>query len=289
MPGRHSPSPETTSDNLFTAPEDAYRGKHSRTRRGALGRTVLVAAAALAVVGGTGGYVAFTVGADADQDSTVAAADLQTRSAPERASRSGGPCGRNGPGQKAVEAYLATQVARFGQVTADGQQDDIDCVAITRFQSWAQIPNQNGYADAVTTDVARRLAATRPAACQAPSTRTTVCVDLTHQTLWVMKNGRPAIGPTVVRSGRKGLETPTGWYTVDEKKVDTVSTEYRTRLPHWQSFYRDFGFHATEVPMYSTGVPGSHGCINLLPGDARALYGLTAVGTAVHVFGRKPA
>lgn len=287
MPGRHSPSPETTSDDLYIAPEDAYRGKHSLTRRGRLGRQVLVAVAVLALVGG-GGYVALTLRTAASQDRVAAAdVDVQTREAPERASRSGGPCGRTGPGQMVVETYLASQAGRFGQVTVDGQQDDIDCVAIRRLQSWAQLPNKNGYADQVTTDVARRLAATRPATCQAPAARTTVCVDLTHETLWLMKGGTVVIPPTVIRSGAKGLQTPTGWHKVGAK-VGAVSASYGSRLPYWQGFHHDFGLHATEVPMYSTGATGSRGCINLLPRDAEALYSLTEVGTPVHVFGRKP-
>ena len=114
-----------------------------------------------------------------------------------------------------------------------------------------------------------------------------MCVDLSRQTLWVMRDGAVIFDPVVVRTGGKGLTTPVGEFEISEKKQLTVSSEYGTDLPYWQRFSEDFGLHATETSFYTEPDQGSHGCVNLLDGDAKAIYDLTDLDTQVHVFGHK--
>jgi len=197
------------------------------------------------------------------------------------------PCNQTGPGQREVEAYLATRKGQYGPVKQDGKQSATDCTAIAAFQKWAQIPSQTGYADATTGFLARQLSSIRFDQCGAPGDQTTVCVDLSNQMLWVVRSGRVILGPTPARSGRQGLETPTGRFAITQKKVKTVSSEYGTPLPYWERFVDDIGFHAADTPMYAP-IGGSFGCINLLARDAKALYELTKIGTRVNVFGQKP-
>ena len=183
-----------------------------------------------------------------------------------------------------VERLLA-QLGDYGTVTVDGYQSPEDCAAIKKFQERFGIRPVAGKAGPATLDVANRLVNTDLNACDAGS-GTTVCVDLTHQTMWVVRDGDVVLGPTPVRTGRAGLTTPAGHFTITEKKKHTVSSYYDAPLPYWQRFVADIGFH--ETPSYLYEGPGSHGCVNLLPSDAVALWDLTSVGTAVHTFGRKP-
>jgi lipoprotein-anchoring transpeptidase ErfK/SrfK len=95
----------------------------------------------------------------------------------------------------------------------------------------------------------------------------------------------------VVRTGNRlngrNYATPTGNYRIGSKSVKSWSKPYPVWLPHWQQFNGGIGFHATTTYLHD-GSRGSHGCVNLLAGDAETLYNLTPVGTAVVVFGQRP-
>jgi len=187
-----------------------------------------------------------------------------------------------------VERFLAAH-PRYGRVTVDGRQDATDCAAIRTFQLRFGVLPSVGYAGPVTGRVAARLTAaeSRRGQCGAGS-GLTVCVDLTSQAMWAVRGGQVILGPTSIRTGRAGLATPAGAFSVREKKRLTRSSYYDVDLPYWQRFHGDMGFHSTASYLYEGDSPGSHGCINLLSRDARALYAITAPGTPVHIFGRKP-
>jgi lipoprotein-anchoring transpeptidase ErfK/SrfK len=203
-----------------------------------------------------------------------------------RATHTPTDCEITGSSQRTVETYLATRASQFGAVSTDGLTSSPDCAAIRAFQTWAGMVHPTGIADGTTGDVARRLASVVPGRCHAGSA-TTVCVDLTAQVMWVQTSGRIIFGPVPVRTGRAGEATPAGAYAITQKKADTTSSEFGTKLPFWERFYKDFGFHGAETYLYAD-IPGSHGCVNLLLRDAKALFGLTHTGTAVRIFGAKP-
>ncbi len=192
------------------------------------------------------------------------------------------PCPR-GPYQRQVESYLSR--LGYETVTVDGEQSRAECKVIKRFQRRFGIYPMTGRAGPVTANVARRLVRTDLDACDTGSGMT-VCLDLTHQTMWVVRGGDVVLGPTPVRTGRAGLTTPAGHFRITEKKLRPISSYYDVPLPYWQRFVGDIGFHQT--PSYLHEGPGSHGCVNLLPGDAVTLWRLTSVGVRVHSFGRKP-
>ncbi|HEV7756061.1 MAG TPA: L,D-transpeptidase [Mycobacteriales bacterium] len=195
-----------------------------------------------------------------------------------------GPCGTTGPGQLAVERYLVAHAGTYGRVKVDGRQSAADCRAIKRFQVRFGISPAQGHAGTTTKAVAQRLTKSAVSRCRAG---TRVCVDLSSQTFWMVRGGRVVLGPTPIRTGRAGgYRTPTGAFRIGAKKRMTTSSYYGTKMPYWQHFYRDMGFHETPSPLYRG--PGSHGCVNLLRRDAIALYRLTSRGTPVVVFGRKP-
>jgi lipoprotein-anchoring transpeptidase ErfK/SrfK len=140
--------------------------------------------------------------------------------------------------------------------------------------------------DATTADVARRLATTRVDRCGAPA-GLTACVDLTKQTAWVMRDGAVVFGPTVVRTGYRGHRTPAGTFSVNLRKKKEWSDPYSVWLPYWQRFEGGNGFHETTSYLHD-GWRGSHGCVNLLPADAVAMWDLLSTGATVRTFGRRP-
>jgi lipoprotein-anchoring transpeptidase ErfK/SrfK len=188
--------------------------------------------------------------------------------------------------QKQVEGYLK-KLGGFGAVTVDGRQSAADCAAIKKFQARYGIKPVAGLAGPTTHGVAKRLAATKTSACKASRSRTTVCVDLTHQTVWVMKGGKVTVKPTVTRTGMKGYRTPTGTYRINKRTKKEWSNPYKVWMPYWQRFVGGVGLHQTTTYLHD-GWRGSHGCVNLLGSDAKKLYGIGRIGTTVKVFGRRP-
>jgi L,D-transpeptidase-like protein len=186
---------------------------------------------------------------------------------------------RTGSGQRQVEKYLGLPV--------DGTASKADCQAVQRFQWRMDIRPAAGYAGPMTSRVVSRLSGASFGSC-GYSAGIRVCVDLTHQVMWITRSGKRVHGPVPIRTGRKGLTTPSGTYRIQDRKLSTISTIFKVKLPYWQRFYRDMGFHQTTTWLHDPGSPGSHGCINLLPADAKALWSYTKTGTPVKIFGRKP-
>ncbi|HEU4426927.1 MAG TPA: L,D-transpeptidase family protein [Pilimelia sp.] len=190
-----------------------------------------------------------------------------------------------GEHQRAVEAYLK-KIGRFGPVIVDGKQSATDCAAIKKFQLRFGIRPAAGRAGPTTVDVARRIANTDTKACRAGTT-TSFCVDLTHQTVWVMKGGKVVLGPTVTRTGMAGYRTPAGTFEINYRTLKEWSNPYEVWMPYWQRFYGGMGFHETTTYIHNKAI-GSHGCVNLLPSDAKAMWKLGKTGTRVYLFGARP-
>src|SRR5262249_16389566 len=120
-----------------------------------------------------------------------------------------------GPNQKSVEAALA-KLGTWGPVTVDGVQSAQDCAAINKFHQGFGTPPANGRHGDTTDSVAKRLAATDTSACAAGA-GLVACVDLTHQTTYLMNDGKLFWGPTVTRTGMAGFATPSGWFTIFDR------------------------------------------------------------------------
>ena len=189
-----------------------------------------------------------------------------------------------GEHQREVEGYLA-RLGGFGTVTVDGKQSAADCTAIKKFQQRYGISPAQGRAGPTTRDVARRLATTQTSQCSGGS-GTTVCVDLTRQTVWVLRAGSVVMAPTITRTGMRGFATPAGTFTIDRRNIKEWSVPYDVWLPYWQHFHNGMGFHETTTYIHDMSI-GSHGCVNLLHTDAVKLWGLAGVGTRVYLFGHR--
>jgi peptidoglycan hydrolase-like protein with peptidoglycan-binding domain len=195
------------------------------------------------------------------------------------------PCEKDGGYQLIVEQALA-KFGAFGPVKVDGKQSEADCAAIKKFQVRFGLRPTDGVAGPDTGGVAKRLMESDPAACGSGA-GTFACVDLTHQTTWLMKDGKLFYGPTVTRTGFAGHVTRPGHFKIEWRAIKDWSEPYSVWLPYWQAVDGGNGFHETTTYIHNASI-GSHGCINLLHDDAVKYWEELKVGTPVNVFGRRP-
>jgi L,D-transpeptidase catalytic domain len=87
-----------------------------------------------------------------------------------------------------------------------------------------------------------------------------VLVSLPDQTLYVYRNG-VRIRRSTVSTGKPGKRTPTGVFTVLQKKVSHESSIYKgAQMPHMQRLtWSGVAMHAGYLP----GYPASAGCVRL--------------------------
>ncbi|MFJ6849537.1 L,D-transpeptidase family protein [Streptomyces sp. NPDC091271] len=190
-----------------------------------------------------------------------------------------------GPYQKQVEKWLGR--------TADGRQSTADCQAIRSFQTAKGITPNIGYAGPVTWRTMKTITAQKAAgktpnkAKKCPTNKGRIaCVDLTRQLSWIQDGAKLKFGPVPVRTGRNGDETRTGAKKIYWRNIDHWSTLYDVRMPYAQFFDGGQAFHSVTKSMYNN--PGSAGCVNMRPADAKSYWKLLKNGDDVFVYGRKP-
>ena len=105
-----------------------------------------------------------------------------------------------------------------------------------------------------------------------------VVISLGEQMAYVYRGDR-LIGMTTVSSGKEGKDTPTGIFTVLEKKPMHRSRKYDNAPMPFMQRIDNYGvaLHAGHNP----GQPASHGCVRLPSAFASKLYQVTKVGTPV--------
>jgi len=105
-----------------------------------------------------------------------------------------------------------------------------------------------------------------------------VVVNLKTQKLVIFRNGVP-IGASTVSSGSPGHETPTGVFTILQKREEHYSSTYNNApMPNMQRLtQRGIALHAGKLP----GYPASHGCIRLPHKFSELLFGATSLGMTV--------
>ncbi len=105
-------------------------------------------------------------------------------------------------------------------------------------------------------------------------------VSLPEQRAYVYRNGL-LIGASTVSTGKKGYETPTGVFTILQKREDHYSNLYNDApMPYMQRLtWSGVALHAGRLP----GYPASHGCVRMPYDFAQKLYGETKTGLTVVV------
>jgi hypothetical protein len=115
---------------------------------------------------------------------------------------------------------------------------------------------------------------------RAPDGPTMIVIGLEEQRAQIFRNG-VRIGTTPVSTGRKGYRTPTGLFTILEKKREHYSRKYdNAPMPNMQRLTWDgIALHAGRLP----GYPASHGCIRLPHEMSDRLFDITSKGGLVAV------
>jgi len=111
---------------------------------------------------------------------------------------------------------------------------------------------------------------------------TKVVIDLLTQLFYVYR-GEQLVGVATISSGKKGDETPLGFWSVMLKKKKGFSRKYdNAPMPFMQMYdHKGIAFHAGPNP----GYPASHGCVRLPLKFAEKLFGMTKIGTKVIIEG----
>jgi hypothetical protein len=111
-----------------------------------------------------------------------------------------------------------------------------------------------------------------------PAGPVVILVSLPDQILYVYRNG-VQIARSTVSTGKTGKTTPTGAFTVLEKKVRHTSSIYKgAQMPHMQRLtWTGIALHAGHLP----GYPASAGCVRMPIDFAANLYSVTGIGTTV--------
>jgi lipoprotein-anchoring transpeptidase ErfK/SrfK len=109
-----------------------------------------------------------------------------------------------------------------------------------------------------------------------------VVIDLLSQLFYVYRGDR-LVGVATISSGKKGRETPLGFWSVKLKKKLGYSRKYDNAPMPFMQMYDEKGiaFHAGPNP----GYPASHGCVRLPLKFAEKIFALTQVGTKVVIEG----
>lgn len=112
----------------------------------------------------------------------------------------------------------------------------------------------------------------------APSGPLLVVVNISTQRLIAYRNGVP-IAVSTVSTGRQGHRTPTGVFTILQKRQEHYSSIYNNApMPYMQRLtWGGIALHGGDLP----GYPASHGCIRLPHDFARRLFGETSLGMTV--------
>lgn len=105
-------------------------------------------------------------------------------------------------------------------------------------------------------------------------------ISLDEQRAYVYRNGL-RIGVSTVSTGKKGMETPTGVFTILQKHKEHKSNLYDDApMPFMQRLtWSGVALHAGNLP----GYPASHGCVRLPYEFARRLFEVTNFGMTVVV------
>lgn len=114
----------------------------------------------------------------------------------------------------------------------------------------------------------------------APQGPVVIVISLPEQMAYVYRNG-VRIGASTVSSGKKGYETPTGVFTILQKRKEHYSNLYdNAPMPYMQRLTWDgVALHAGRVP----GYPASHGCVRLPLEFSKKLFDVTSHGMTVVV------
>lgn len=116
-------------------------------------------------------------------------------------------------------------------------------------------------------------------------------INLRSQTMVLFESGRP-VKSYLISSGKPGMDTPKGEFSVHNKALRPWSKTYGLYMPYWMAIFSDGKYGIHELPEWPGGYkeganhlgrPVSHGCIRLGVGPAKEVYDWADIGTVVMV------
>ena len=113
-----------------------------------------------------------------------------------------------------------------------------------------------------------------------------IVVSLPEQLVHVYRNG-VTIGVSTCSTGKPGHRTPTGVFTILQKREEHYSSTYNNApMPNMQRLtWRGVAIHAGDLP----GYPASHGCVRLPKSFSKLLFTVTQLSTPVIIADQKTA
>jgi L,D-transpeptidase catalytic domain len=111
-----------------------------------------------------------------------------------------------------------------------------------------------------------------------------IVVSLPEQLVHIYRNG-VEIGVSTCSTGKPGHRTPTGVFTILQKREVHFSSTYNNApMPNMQRLtWQGIALHAGDLP----GYPASHGCVRLPKNFSKLLFSVTALSTPVIIADQK--
>jgi len=111
-----------------------------------------------------------------------------------------------------------------------------------------------------------------------------IVVSLPEQLVHVYRNG-VTIGVSTCSTGKPGNRTPTGIFTILQKREEHYSSTYNNApMPNMQRLtWQGVALHAGNLP----GYPASHGCVRLPTNFSELVFSVTQLGTPVVIADQK--
>lgn len=117
-----------------------------------------------------------------------------------------------------------------------------------------------------------------PAARAACPAAAAACVNIDAQIAWLQHDGQLTYGPVPIATGRPGLATPRGSFSVLRKDEHHISNIYDEPMPY-AVFFTEYGIAFHEGALDDS----SHGCVHLSWGAAARFFASLDVGAQVVV------
>lgn len=114
-------------------------------------------------------------------------------------------------------------------------------------------------------------------------------VSISHQAMTLFEDGRE-VNQFLVSTGKYGMPTPQGEFTVRKKETNHWSGSYRLWMPYSMNFSGPFYIH--ELPYWPSGYHEgenhlgrkvSHGCVRLGIGPAAYVFNWAEIGTPIYI------
>lgn len=124
------------------------------------------------------------------------------------------------------------------------------------------------------------------------STGKYIDINTASQVMVIFENG-VALDVYLVSSGKRGMDTPKGTFSIHNKTPRAWSKTYGLYMPYWMAIVPGGKFGIHELPEWPggykeganhLGTPVSHGCVRLGIGNAKRVYEWADIGTPVVVY-----